>query len=154
MPSRPIASICGACDFARALSRIQDRCNNPPMRTGSSSHRFSAWLAILVMALHALWPVLANAKPGSSSFVEVCTADGMRFVQGNPDAPGDSGGVRSVHCALCSLGADKVPPVPQTPLFKLDDSVAVALPLGQDGPAQSATPTHSPAHPRAPPAFS
>ena len=87
-----------------------------------SSSRLVCWLAIAVMALNALWPLLASARPaGAPSFTEICTATGMQLVAGDPVAPsGDSDSKHlQEHCPLCALGADRLlaPPATPSPFF-------------------------------------
>ena len=39
--------------------------------------RLGHWLAILAIALHAAWPLLANARPKSVHLVPLCTVEGI-----------------------------------------------------------------------------
>lgn len=118
------------------------------------------WIAIAAMALNALWPLLANARPGGApSPFEVCTAQGLRTIAADagsvPDSSGQSGNKHlQPHCPLCSFGSDKVSAAPSAPLV-----VPSAMESGcvTQAVLQSAEPRsdlHSPAHPRAPPALS
>jgi len=64
--------------------------------------KLASWLAILAMALQALWPLIAQAKP--VNLVPVCTVGGDTHyveVPGAP-APADS---QHEHCAFCFAGA-------------------------------------------------
>jgi hypothetical protein len=64
--------------------------------------KLASWLAILAMALQALWPLLAQAKP--ATLVPVCTVGGVTHyveVPGAP-APADS---QHEHCSFCFAGA-------------------------------------------------
>jgi len=64
--------------------------------------KLAGWLAILAMALNALWPLIAQAKP--VNLVPVCTVGGVTHyveVPGAP-APADS---QHEHCAFCFAGA-------------------------------------------------
>jgi len=84
----------------------------------NSSSRLVSWLAIAVMALNALWPLLATARPaGVPSFMEICTSTGMQLVAGDPVAPsGDSDNKHlQEHCPLCVLGTDRLLAPPSTP---------------------------------------
>ncbi len=86
--------------------------------------RFTAWLAMLAMALSALAPTLAQAVVASSDgaqWVEVCSASGMVWVKADtgvdaadPQSSGHSAPMSdaSMHCVWCSLhgGAAGLPP--------------------------------------------
>jgi Protein of unknown function (DUF2946) len=66
------------------------------------------WLAILGMALNALWPLLAIANPGVPEpfGVPVCTADGLVMVfDAGRQLPNPDGPVHRLvpHCAFCTL---------------------------------------------------
>jgi hypothetical protein len=125
------------------------------MRTAARSFRLTSWLALFAMALNALWPLLANAQPATApAQVEICTAAGLQL-PGDGHAPLDDARRHlQPHCALCSMGADKVPAA----VGALDWSVAPAAPSG--GRIASAVlpqPPHThptPAQPRAPPRLS
>jgi len=131
------------------------------MHAASRQFRFASWLAILAMALSALWPLLANARPGAQpSLFEVCTAAGIKWVSGagtdGTDTAPDQGGAKYLqpHCALCSFGPDKVPVLVQA-AFSIP---AAEVSTGACPPAALFHPTRpdlrSPAQPRAPPVLS
>lgn len=113
-------------------------------------------MAVLVMVLNALWPLVAHARPaGAAGMVEVCTAQGVKFVPGSPESPadqkGDAGKHLQPHCPLCSMGGDKpvLAPSPVPPLA-IVDLPRLAIPAYLTG-IQPGHVLHSPAHPRAPP---
>lgn len=49
--------------------------------------RIASWLAALAMALNALWPLIAQAKPRSVTLVPVCTVQGEETSNARPRAP-------------------------------------------------------------------
>jgi hypothetical protein len=127
------------------------------MRFGTTSSRFTAWLAILAMALNALWPLIANAKPaGVSSLFEVCTSQGIKSVAGDSSqAPEESGSKHlQPHCPLCSFGTDKVSAPPSAPLYFEPAAITGCGPSAEVRSALPRSDLRSPAHPRAPPAHS
>ncbi|MGE0873874.1 MAG: DUF2946 family protein [Burkholderiales bacterium] len=123
------------------------------MRRSRSS--FPALLAIFAMALHGIWPLLAQAMPRAPALsVAVCTAGGVVY---HLDLPaGESRSERGAasflgHCAFCTSGAG-APAIPQAAALAL----ALAEPegarrlsyAGSDCPASLSCP---PRQPRAPP---
>ncbi len=127
------------------------------MRTASLKFRFASWLAIAAMALNALWPLLANAKPsGAQSLMEICTSQGVKSVAGDSDsAPGNSAAKHlQPHCALCSFGTDKVSAPPPAPLFLASAAVSGEVVHFTSSSAEPRSDIPTPAHPRAPPALS
>jgi hypothetical protein len=64
--------------------------------------KLTSWLAILAMALQALWPLIAQAKP--ATLVPVCTVGGTTHYV---EIPGGTTPVDSQHehCAFCFAGA-------------------------------------------------
>ena len=72
--------------------------------------RLTAWLAVLAMALNALWPLLAAANPGVPEpfGVPVCTPEGLVMVfDAGRQLPNPEGPAHRLmpHCAFCSLAA-------------------------------------------------
>ena len=62
------------------------------VRTGTKrGFRTGAWLAALAIALHAFWPLLANAKPKSVNLVPICTIEGITHYL---EVPGGSSPLR------------------------------------------------------------
>ena len=62
--------------------------------------KLRAWLAIAAIALNALWPLIAQARP--ATLVPVCTVGGETHYIEIP-----AGGTPSTHehCSLCVVGA-------------------------------------------------
>lgn len=96
-----------------------------------------AWIAILVMLVHALAPSLVRAAAVRGVLVEICTASGIQAVELPGEPPGNVADL-GAHCMFC-LVAD-----------------APALPSGQPGffvPAvASSAPAAAPAEGPLPPA--
>jgi hypothetical protein len=119
--------------------------------------RISAWVAILAMTLNALWPVIAQAKPGPSpTLQEVCTSAGLQkiVVDGAQPAGHSSDGKASPHCAFCSLGTDQLAILPavQVGIAQVLE-VRDSLPVHSEAPLQEPS-VLLPAQPRAPPSLS
>src|SRR4051812_33519187 len=68
--------------------------------------RFGRWLALLAIALHAAWPLLANAKPKSAHLVPLCTVEGVtHYIEVPGGTPlDDSAKAHQDHCSFCFLG--------------------------------------------------
>jgi hypothetical protein len=134
------------------------------MHAGSRQFRFTLWLAIVAMALSALWPLLANARPGPQpALFEVCTASGIKWISsgvssdlGNTGSAPDQGVADHLqpHCVLCSFGTDQAPVLVQA----ASSIPAAEASTGAFPPAALFHPPHpdlrSPAQPRAPPVLS
>lgn len=118
------------------------------------NRRITAWLSCLVLLFAALAPSVSHALQSSrgAGWVEVCTADGSRWVaagaeDSNP-LPAQAHGLE--HCPFCSLHA----PTPGLPPADL----LVVPPAGRDATLPPAF-LHAPstahawrsAQPRAPP---
>jgi len=119
-----------------------------PRKTSRSAALLAALLGI---ALNALWPLLAQAKPAYVGLPQtICTEQGLvNPAQGDTQAP--VGTVGCKHCCLCMLGGDRTHALP--PSFA---PVPVAsAPVAERPRAAPAPALHSgpvtPAHPRAPP---
>jgi hypothetical protein len=70
--------------------------------------RLAHWLAFLAIALHAAWPLIANAKPKSAHLVPLCTVEGVTHyieVPGGSTPLDDSANSHHDHCSFCFLGA-------------------------------------------------
>jgi hypothetical protein len=67
--------------------------------------RCAALAAAFGIALQALWPVIAQARPADSISVPICSIDGTRHEIELPIGKTQDG---SEHCKLCVLGPDKV----------------------------------------------
>jgi len=82
--------------------------------------RCAAWVAALAMALHAFWPLIAQARP--ASLVPVCSVSGVTHYVEVPGAPAPAD---SQHCEFCFTGvalpvadsvhADETPPFISAP---------------------------------------
>jgi hypothetical protein len=78
------------------------------------SNRFAAWLAILGIALNALWPLLANASPRPDSFrAEICSLNNLKAPQGIseniPPAQLPAEQHPLAHCVFCASGVCAAP---------------------------------------------
>jgi hypothetical protein len=109
---------------------------------------------MLAIALQALWPLVAQAKPQSSTLVPICTVDGVTHYLElrKGDTPLEkSSAAQHEHCGFCLFGgAALLPSVPH--IFDGNSPVDAE-------PAQAVTPSLAsrwfpPARPRAPPASS
>lgn len=111
-------------------------------------------MAILVMALNALWPLIANARPdGAPGLMEICTAQGIKTLPDGTPAGDPAANQLQPHCPLCSFGTDKLAAVPPSVPDLLPVQASHAAPAAILHGAAIAAPQHSPAHPRAPPVF-
>lgn len=121
------------------------------------ARRLNAWIALLAMALNALWPVIAQAKPGPSpTLQEVCTSAGLQKIAVDVDQPADhsAGGKASPHCAFCSLGSDSLALLPSThAAIAVVVQVRDSLPVHYEAPLAERYVLSS-APPRAPPSLS
>jgi len=120
-------------------------------------NRFAALIAILAMALQALWPLVAQAKPRISGIqVPVCTIEGITHYTElpAPDSPVEkSSAAHHEHCKMCVFGAERLAVLPvASPLIKL----AQGPELAPESFFAISSPSsfHRPALPRAPPAVS
>ena len=93
-----------------------------------------AWLAALAIALHAFWPLIANAQPKSVALVPVCTVEGVTHyleIPGGKSPLDESSSAHHEHCSFCFLGErlalpghSHVPPV--------ESAAASAAPVGEE----------------------
>ena len=121
-----------------------------------SPRKLTAWIAILAMALNALWPLVAQARPAQKPDLhELCTAAGIQYVAVAGEVPaGQKSGTAMPHCAFCSLGADRVAIAPLVQIGVAHDrDVREAVPHGLDAPLPESF-SRSSAQPRAPPFLS
>ena len=119
----------------------------------SRARRLSAWAAILAMALQALWPLLAQAKPRSVTLVPVCTVGGVThyFELKNGETPLEKRSAsHHEHCAFCSLHDARVVALPSAPHPLVVAGDAAVAPF-YFAAAQETPQRHPPARPRAPP---
>jgi hypothetical protein len=85
------------------------------MMLSRSLRRLAALAAAFGIALQALWPAIAQARPADSISVPVCSVDGTRHEIELP--VGKTRDDASQHCKLCVLGLDKVFVVPDFAFF-------------------------------------
>jgi len=119
----------------------------------------AAWLAIFAIALQALWPLVAQAKPKSVVLVPVCTVQGVtHYIElplgGKPGEPQSDPRAASQHdhCSFCSSGGERVAP----PANRTEPPV-VAAAFGAPQSTERSfleSQKHSNARSRAPPAIS
>jgi Protein of unknown function (DUF2946) len=118
--------------------------------------RSVAWIAAFAMALHALWPLVAQAKPAQAPhLVALCTVDGTTHYVELP-AGGAPAGEQSPaqHCKLCTFGAERAFAPPPAAFVALVRDAPVALPQPALVLHNFASLCLPPAQPRAPPALS
>jgi hypothetical protein len=77
--------------------------------------RLAALAAAFGIALQALWPAIAQARPSDSVSVPICSVDGTRHEIELPLGKTQDDG--SQHCKLCVLGLDKIAVAPELPFF-------------------------------------
>ena len=78
--------------------------------------RCAALAAAFGIALQALWPAIAQARPSDSVLVPICSMDGTRHEIELPIGKTQDG---SEHCKLCLLGDGKTFVVSGISLFIL-----------------------------------
>jgi len=120
-------------------------------------HRsIAAWLAIAAMALQALWPLVAQAKPRAVALVPVCTVDGvthyLELKTGDTPLEQKSASHQD-HCAFCSFESGRGAALPSAPVvpFVPQDPAEAAIDAASPPQAQSLHVLL--ARPRAPPAI-
>jgi hypothetical protein len=67
-------------------------------------NRTANWLGILAIALQALWPLIAQARPKDVVLVPVCTVEGVTHymeLPGGRTPLDDSANSHQEHCAYC-----------------------------------------------------
>jgi hypothetical protein len=117
----------------------------------------TAWLAALAMALHALWPLIAQAKPrAAGELVPVCTVEGVTHYIELPAGKtplDEQSTTRHDHCAFCFFGSDRaaLPSQFQPPAIEPADASA---PPSVAGPLAVRARFLSTGSPRSPPAAS
>jgi hypothetical protein len=122
------------------------------------TRRFASWIAVLAILMAALAPAVSPAlgTTGAASWVEVCTAQGSKWVQADAGTGGDSapGAEHALeHCPYCSIHPNAVG-IPPAPLQALPAAeLAHAVPLAFLAAPRTLHAWVS-AQPRAPPQFS
>jgi hypothetical protein len=115
----------------------------------------AAYLAILAIALQALWPLLAQAKPKNAVLVPVCTVQGVTHyieLPSNGTPVEQHAASQHDHCSFCSFGGERaalasfLPPVLSA---RIDETAPRHVAVSE---VRSAKPYS--ARPRAPPAVS
>lgn len=114
--------------------------------------RTAALLALLAMALQALWPLLAQAKPGPRTMlVQLCTVDDTTHyveIAIGGDAPAEKRTYgHTGHCVMCVSGAAVLP---GRVLSIALEPLAAERPLA-NADAQFVSTSHRLAQSRAPP---
>ena len=76
----------------------------------------ATWLALLGLVLHALWPLIAQARPKNVLLVPVCTVEGVTHymeLPGGRTPLDDSAATHQEHCAYCFPAAlqTQAPPI-------------------------------------------
>lgn len=120
-------------------------------------NRFAALLAIFAIAMQALWPLIAQAKPVlPGEKVPVCTIEGITHYIELPmpdSAVEKSSAAHHEHCKMCVFGAERVAVLPiAAPVMKLGQDSQ--QPLDSLKAVPSPSPFHRPALARAPPVSS
>src|SRR5258705_6302340 len=122
---------------------------------GAMGFRAAAWIAIAAMALQALWPLLAQAKPKDAVLVPVCTVQGVTHyieLPSNGTPVEQHAASQHDHCSFCSFGGDRAALSPY-----LQPVVSTGLEEARPAPAASSefrSEKSFSARPRAPPAVS
>ena len=119
--------------------------------------RLATWAAFVAILMAALAPTLSHAlaSRGDAGWVEVCTAEGSRWVQGSgPGEPAAPAGTHALdHCGYCTLHNDD-PALPTAgQQAEAVPAAAHALPIAFLRAARTAHAWVS-AQPRAPPVIS
>jgi len=120
--------------------------------------RLATWAAFVAILMAALVPTLSHAlaSRGDAGWVEVCTAEGSRWVQGSggPGEPAAPAGAHALdHCGYCTLHNDD-PALPTAgQQAEAVPAAAHALPIAFLRAARTAHAWVS-AQPRAPPVIS
>ena len=110
---------------------------------------FAAWTAMLAIALQALWPLLAQARPKNVVLVPVCTVQGVTHYVELPkgEAPVErKAASQHDHCSFCASGGALASAVQ---VFKVVEVSSVPSPALEEAPIEN----HAvfSARPRAPP---
>lgn len=112
--------------------------------------RSLTWLAALLAAMHACWPLLAQAGTSSAESRWICTAQGLRSAPADPALPLPGAFHGQAHCVLCASGGDS-PCLPAAQAILPDVRPAPAGMPMLVAQAVVPAPSHPAARPRAPP---
>ena len=108
--------------------------------------RIAALAAASVIALQALWPAIAQARPANSILVPICSMDGTRHEIELPLGKTRDDG--SEHCKLCIFGDGKTVSNVFLPFFSSLEEGQKVVKVQSSFQEQL---RHLSAHPRAPP---
>jgi putative Ca2+/H+ antiporter (TMEM165/GDT1 family) len=136
---------------------------NLPVMLSLPYRRWSVWLALLVAVFTATAPTVSRAyaagQSGSGPSIEICTAQGSRWVAPNATTPledsssSEQGSTPSVsHCPFCLLSADRCAPPPSAVVNRVLLQVVLTVALVRQDVHCLVRPYGS-ASPRGPPAF-
>jgi DUF2946 family protein len=115
-------------------------------------NRIAAWLALGSIALNALWPLLANARPNDpASPSEICSASGLNHAPG--EVPTDSRS-KNFHCSLCPFHAERGLAIANVGQPLIPSVSPVALVFARNDAPRPKIALHPAAPPRAPPFLS
>jgi hypothetical protein len=112
----------------------------------------AVWIALSGMALNALWPVIANAKPAvPAGPSEICGASGLKHAAGGAPAGSRDDGLRALHCPLCPFNAERSAAIFQSGQLPLPSAPAGAQVFVRGDASRPETGFQPAALPRAPP---
>lgn len=127
------------------------------MRAWRAHTRLTSWIALLAIVLASIAPSLSHAlsSASGSSWVEVCTAQGSRWIDAGEDGskPAPASAHVLEHCPYCSLHVPTPGLPPATHFAPLPLGLSDELPLAFLA-APRTLPAWVSAQPRAPPLFS
>jgi hypothetical protein len=115
------------------------------VRLTRTAGRVAALAAAFGIALQALWPVIAQARPSDSVSVPICSVDGSRHEIELPIGKTQDGGE---HCKLCVLGPDALAVSSDSTFFSGNGKDETQVAVEKPNPKSSAVFL---ARPRAPP---
>jgi hypothetical protein len=125
--------------------------------TWSSLHRrFAALAAVCAIALQALWPLVAQAKPRApGERVPICTIAGITHYLELPEVKTpleQRSSSHSEHCQLCAFEPERGVLQAEAPVPSVVEELSQARP--SQAAAEFDSPQQAPAQPRAPPVLS
>ena len=127
------------------------------MRELRAHSRLTSWIAALAILLASLAPSLSHALASATgaSWVEICTAQGAKWIQADEDGAEPAPASANVleHCPYCSLQAPTLGLPPATGWSQPPLRLAQELPLAFLAAPRTLHAWLS-AQPRAPPPFS
>lgn len=127
------------------------------MRAVRAHRRLTSWIAVLAILLASLAPALSHALATATgtSWVEICTTQGSKWIQAGEDGSERSPASAHVldHCPFCSLHAPTLGLPPATLLGQLPLQLSHEVPRAFLFAPRTLHAWLS-AQPRAPPLFS